>query len=150
MRVGLTVLTVMLTLWIVLGRLPESWMSMFGNSPAIYRPAALAVLGALALFIRPFAYAALPGSVVLAWGRVRLRVRGQARTVPVTEIADVVVERRPDPTGEVMILVLHDGREMDLCPVHWPGAGDVYIAIRRRIGWRGARPRNMGSAAPRA
>ncbi len=150
MRVGLTVLTGMLMLWVVLGRLPESWMATFGNAPGLYRPAALAVLGLLALLVRPFAYAALPGSVVLAWGRVRLRVRGQARTVPVTEIADVVVERRPDPTGEVMILLLHDGREMDLCPLHWPGAGDVYIAIRRRIGWQGARARRLGSAAPPA
>jgi hypothetical protein len=146
MRAALTVVTLVLVLWVVLGRLPAGWTASFGESPALYRPAGLAVVGVAALLIRPFAYAALPGSVVLAWGRIRVRVRGQARVVPVTEIADVVVERRPEPTGEVLLLVLHDGRELDLCPLHWPGAGDVYLAIRRRIGWQGARGRRLGAA----
>ena len=59
-----------------------------------------------------------------------------------------LVDLRPDPSGEVFVIELDDGHEVDLCPVRWDGAERIYALVARAIR-RGERRRRRELARAR-
>jgi hypothetical protein len=146
----------LLVLGVLLGRIPESWSERVWGYDAVIRVILVGVVLYVGAWGRALVYSALPSSVVLAFGRLRLSKRAPVRAVRLGDIASLAVERRPG--GEVFVLGLRDGTEFDLCPVRWDGAGRVYQRIARnlrrvgkKVGKRGDKPKTMAPvAAPSA
>lgn len=132
-RVGVGVLTLILLLAALLGTLPRTWVNLFwGNSWVLRGVLVLAVLWFTA-WVRVMAIALLPRAPLLLRNRLTFPVRGKKVILPVSSIAAVHVERRPEPLHEVFVVELKDGAEHDLCPVHWDGAERLYRALKRRV-----------------
>ncbi len=130
-RLGIGVVTFVLVLWVLLGRLPEGWVALARGNDWLTR-AFLFVVVVLALGrLRNFVYALLPRAPVVWFGRLTYRGRGRRRTVKLDELAAIHVDLRPEPSGEVFVAEFLDGSEVDLCPVDWDGAERIYARLAR-------------------
>ena len=127
--------------WTLVGRIPSGWLVLTAGNPWLLR--ALMLLGMLALLsgIRTIAFAALPRSPWLLRRTLRIRHRGRALRLDVRDVTGIYLDRRPEPIGDMFVLELKDGRELDLCPVRWDGAGRLYAGIQRWIAWQERRER---------
>ena len=117
----------------LLARLPEPWIAAAGGRALLVR--AVLVLGSLwvTVWVRALIYSRLPAAPYLVGRRLALPTWGLPRHVRTDEVTAVSVALRPDPMGEVLTVTLRDGTQHDLCPMRWPGAGELYHALVRRI-----------------
>lgn len=121
-RAGTVLLAVLLIISVLVGRLPASWLALFWDQPWLAR-AALVLLVYLAYrVVQSAVYATLPMSPVLWLGVLRVRMRGHTQRIPIALIDAVLVDRRPQPEGEVLVVRRRDGEHFDVCPTHWSGA----------------------------
>lgn len=68
-------------------------------------------------------------SAPLLWGSwVRVLARGRSFRIPIRDIKTVEIEMRPQ--GEVAVLILRSGVNIDLCPLDWHGAAPLVSAVR--------------------
>jgi len=132
-RLGVGVVTFVLVLWVLLGRLPAGWVAAArGNDWFVRAVAFVAIVLGLSR-ARNVIYALLPRAPLVWFGRLTYRGRGRRRTVKLDELAAVHVDLRPEPSGEVFVVEFVDGSEVDLCPVDWEGAERIYARLARTL-----------------
>lgn len=128
--------------------LPSRWVAAAFDSPELVRLSlALLVVLTVAL-VRPFVVAPLPGAVVLSWRTLRFRSDARRRRIALEDIARAELAVRPPPVFEAVVIVLHDGRTLEVCPLDWPGAPQLLRSLVARVGRR-RRP-TPGADAPAA
>lgn len=144
-KAGAMIATGLLLVIPTLARLPKAWVELaLGQEWAVRVVLVVASLWLL-MQVRAFVYAGLPGSVVLLRRRVRIPGRLRGRWLRIEKIRDVHVDLRPE--GEVFVLELDDGSELDMCNVAWEGAGRVYAKLAARLPKRRRRARTRTQTA---
>ncbi|TPV95545.1 MAG: hypothetical protein B7733_09255 [Myxococcales bacterium FL481] len=128
---GVFALTAMFLFAAVAARLPGTWVAAAGGSPWIVRATLVLIVLWLARWCAALVYAMIPGTPVVAFGRLRMRARGRFLQLHRDELADVWVERRPYPAGETIVVRGPEPRTYDVCPLDWPGAEHVYRQLSR-------------------
>ncbi len=141
--------TFLLLLIPTLARLPERWEALALGQTWALRIALIVAALWLLMQLRAIVYAALPGAVVLSVRRIRIPGRLRGRWLKIDTIRRIHVDLRPE--GEVFVLELDDGSELDMCGVDWEGAGRLYqrlaTKVRRRRKARQGRDSSRGKTA---
>lgn len=133
-RIATAIVGVLLLVPVVLARLPASWSAPFEGHTVVLRAAGVLVVLWFVGWLRALIYARLPTSAYLL-GRT-LVVPGRTprrRRIALAEIVDVFVDLRPAPVHQMFVAELSNGESVDICPVHWKGAGRLYARLARRL-----------------
>lgn len=126
------VLTALAMLPVLLARLPRGWVALAdGREWAVRAVLGVGVLW-LASWARALLYARLPRSTYLAGRTLVVVDRDQKRQIDIREIEEVFVRLRPPPVDQAFGVRLQTGEELEVCPVHWPGAGRLYARLERK------------------
>ncbi len=130
------VVGLVLVLAALLARVPEAWVAAAGGRVIVVRVAL--VLGAVwvTVWVQALVYSRIPAAPYLIGRRLALPTWGLPRHVRTEDVVEVSVVLRPDPMGEVLAVTLRDGSQHDLCPMRWPGAGELYHHLARRVARR--------------
>ncbi|MGB1276973.1 MAG: hypothetical protein ACPG77_14610 [Nannocystaceae bacterium] len=132
----------------LLVRLPDVWVAAAGGYRIVVRLVLFAAVWWLWGWMRAIVFAMLPATPYLIWRTLAVRELGRRIRVPVRTIMGIDVEARPPDEREVMVVELEDGRRLDVCPLHWKGAGKLYIRLMRISGHRRRRTQNPFLSGP--
>lgn len=149
-RLGVGLFTFVWVLWVLLGTMPAGWMTLARGNEWLARAVVFVVVITVISRLRNVVYALLPRAPVVWFGRLTYRGRGKRETVRLDELAEVHVDLRPEPSGEVFVVEFLDGSEIDLCPVHWDGAEHVYSRLARALRRSERRRRREAARARRS
>lgn len=139
LRLALGLVGFIALVWALVGRIPAAWLSLLAGNQFLLRALMLLSMVAILSVVRTIAFAALPRSPWLFRRTLRIRHRGRSLRLDVRDVVEIHLDRRPEPIGDMFVLMLKDGRELDLCPARWDGAGRLYAGIQRWIKWRARR-----------
>ncbi len=120
----------------LLVRLPDVWVTAAGGYRIVVRLVLFAGVWWIWGWLRAIVFAMLPSTPYLMFHTLAVRERGKRIRVPVRSIMGIDVETRAPDEREVMVVELQDGRRLDVCPLHWKGAGELYIRLMRIGGHR--------------
>lgn len=132
-RFGLWPLYFVALLTVGIGRIPLAWRVLGAGSEPLTRAVIAVIVVYLLAWVRMIAWSFVPKAVVQYGRRLWFRHRGRRILVHIRTIAEIDVEQRPPPVGEVFVIELDDGAVYDLCPVGWDGAPQVYQAVAYRV-----------------
>jgi hypothetical protein len=133
-RSGIVIVSGLLLIGVLLGTIPKPWVEWVGGFPELIRLAGgLLVLWVMS-WVAALVYSRHPRAPFLLGKTLRIYERSERRRIDVAEIADIHVELRPPPMVEAFVVELRDGSIHELCPVRWRGAGQLYVALARRLG----------------
>lgn len=132
-RLGWWVVLALGLVTVLLVRLPERWVAAAFDQPILVRVVLGGVVWMIARTIRPFVISRLPHAAWLFRSTLAVAPRGARRRIPIAEIVQVDVERRPLPVDEVIVVELRDGSIHEVCPLAWDGAARLYEALARRV-----------------
>lgn len=151
-RFGLWPVYFVALLIVGIGRIPLSWRVLGAGSEPLTRLVLAVIVIYLLGWLRAVVWSFVPKAVVQFGRRLWFRHHGRRILVRIDTIAEIDVEQRPPPVGEVFVVELDDGAVYDLCPVDWFGAPWVYAAVAyrvRRARARAERRRTRGMHKPR-
>ncbi len=118
---------------VLLVRLPPRWLALVHGQGWILR-AGMLLLGLWLLqWMRAWLLARLPLAPYLVWNTLVFPDRGQQRRIKVADIAELYLELRPTGQTQVFMVLVNDGTHHELCPVDWPGAGELFRLLTRRL-----------------
>ncbi|MGH1341209.1 MAG: hypothetical protein ACRBN8_06645 [Nannocystales bacterium] len=118
---------------VLLVRLPPRWLAVAYGQGWALRAGMLLVGLWLLQWMRAWLLARLPLAPYLVWNTLVFPDRGQQRRIKVADIADLYLELRPTGQTQVFMVQVHDGTHHELCPADWPGAGDLFRLLTRRL-----------------
>lgn len=115
-----------------LATIPWSWSAWLG-SHWLVRGAILVTVWRALLGIRALATMMVPGAPALVAGVLTLFLDGVRLWIPLRDVVDVSIEFRAAPDYQAFVVELQDGRTLDVCPVGWFGADQLFVGLDRAV-----------------
>ena len=124
---------VMLAVIGLLVRLPDAAVDAALGQAAFVRAGLLLVSLWILSWLSTLVHARLPRAAYRVGRSIVFPEHGGRRRIDIREVDEIVVERRPAPVGEVLVLRMVDGTTREVCPTGNPGAARLYASIARTL-----------------